>query len=162
MASRSQAVGWWHPHSATQGILWGPHLSLTTSHALERCTQGVLPPALGQMLITSGAGQWDDSEFGPAKCSHRQEPGLSWSSCYCNLRAKEETHQAPQQSPHPVTQHFSASLTLPVQTTGSTCSAVRTRTYKEPKPNKIYPSWHESSLSSEKPNALTNTPHLSP
>lgn len=88
--------------------------------------------------------------------------GLSWSSCYCNLRAKEETHQAPQQSPHPVTQHFSASLTLPVQTTGSTCSAVRTRTYKEPKPNKIYPSWHESSLSSEKPNALTNTPHLSP
>lgn len=82
--------------------------------------------------------------------THRQEPGLPWSSCYCNLRAKEETHQAPQQSLHPVKQHFSTSLTLPVQITGSTCSAVRTRTYKERKPNKTYPFWHESSISGEK------------
>lgn len=63
--------------------------------------------------------------------THRQEPGLPWASCYCNLRAKEETYQAPQQSPHPLKKHFSTSLTFSLQTEGSDCSAVRTRTCED-------------------------------
>lgn len=63
--------------------------------------------------------------------THRQEPGMPWISCYCNLRAKEETHQAPQQSPHPLKRHFSTSRTIPLQNTGSSCSAARTRTCKD-------------------------------
>lgn len=105
------------------------------------------PRALGKTRMASGAGQQDNSVFGPAKRSHvdKNLDHLGPPATVTSDRQRQPTNSS-KSLIILVTQHFSASLTLPAQTTGFTCSVMRTRTYKEPGRNKIYPLWYESVL----------------
>lgn len=105
------------------------------------------PPASAKTHITPGAGPQDDSEFGPAKCSHvdKTPDRLSGPATITSDQQRQPTNPS-KSLIILVMQHFPANLTLPPQTTGFTCSVGRTRTYKGPGRNKIYPLGRESVL----------------
>lgn len=149
MAQRIMGKIWWrHPTvqlSASFGDLICGLWRLMLYREAPYCASS--PHALGKTRIASGAGQRDDSEFGPAKRSHvdKNPDRLGPPATTTSDRQRQPTNPS-KSLMILVTQHFSPSLTLPAQTTDFTCSVMRTRTYKEPGRNKIYPLWHESVL----------------
>lgn len=137
---------WWeHPMrlSASFGDLLCGSRQLTLYREAPCCVSN--SPALAKTPITSGAGQQDDSEFGPAKCPHVENNPDHLSPPVTSDQQRWPTNPS-QSLIILVTQRFSARPTLPAQTTGFTCFMVRTRTSKEPGRNKIYPLWCESVL----------------